>query len=197
MGETEGLRPSVDPLFKATGNQDPLVMFSWPDKKSRASRCGLAASSKAILHCPAPPQQGQRGAEDNGSLMEAQDPWEQVPCAPPKDPGGLSLSHALWFQLRAGSLSAPTQGKLSQRVPLFFQLAGGQRSSEKGLLRKSHCLFAPSHGHCLAEHSAATSCECDHENMQIWMRRHAEQAGLILSEDRKDSPLEEMTHIHF
>lgn len=72
MGETEGLRPSVDPLFKATGNQDPLVMFSWPDKKSRASRCGLAASSKAILHCPAPPQQGQRGTEDNGSLMEAQ-----------------------------------------------------------------------------------------------------------------------------
>lgn len=110
------------------------------------------------------------------SWKPRQDPWEQVPCAPPKDPGGLSLSHALWFQLRAGSLSAPTQGKLSQRVPLFFQLAGGQRSSEKGLLRKSHCLFAPSHGHCLAEHSAATSCECDHENMQIWMRRHAEQS---------------------
>lgn len=33
--------------------------------------------------------------------------------------------------------------------------------------------------------------------MQIWMRRQEEQGGLILSEDMKDSPLKEMTNLHF
>lgn len=85
------------------------------------------------LHLHRGSREVQRSAGPSWKPRQA--PWEQVPCAPPKDPGGLSLSHAPWFQLRAGRLSALSQGKRSHSF-----LTSQRPEVKEGFLRKSRCL---------------------------------------------------------
>lgn len=131
MGETEGLRPSVDPLFKAAGNQDPLVMFSC--KQVWAS----SFSGYSALPCTSTGQEGeQRGTEVNGSLVEARTGSLRagVPYSSKRSRRAQPLPRPLVPAEGRQSLCPTTQGKLSQRAPLFSsQLeAGGQgRASQE------------------------------------------------------------------